>query len=283
MNNDPIIILQMQRMGDLILTFPLILWLTRRHSGREIWVVGEEAFVKGLYPISPQATYFSWDHADQLANRSYHLVINLSHRKEAAALATRLSADEKIGPLLTDSGTIHIRGDWQLYRTSLTGFNRHNRFHWADMNALDVIPLGDMASTRWAIPRQPTPNKKGVGIFIGASEENKRPSAAFSAALAAELLKRDLRPILFGGPAEIPLADEIRSLHKGPLLSMVGKLRLHEFVTATEPLSLFITLTRVPCIWPPGPGSRCSIFPWVPLPLGKQDRTSLGITCTERQ
>lgn len=58
--NKPILILQMQRMGDLVLTFPLLLWLTRLHPGRELWVVGEESFFKGMHQIGPKAVYFDW-------------------------------------------------------------------------------------------------------------------------------------------------------------------------------------------------------------------------------
>ncbi len=48
----PILILQMQRMGDLILSYPLMIWLTRRYPGHPIFVAAEETFYKPLMPLS---------------------------------------------------------------------------------------------------------------------------------------------------------------------------------------------------------------------------------------
>ena len=38
----PILVIQMQRMGDLILSFPLFLWLMRRYPGHPLWIRSEE-------------------------------------------------------------------------------------------------------------------------------------------------------------------------------------------------------------------------------------------------
>ncbi|MDD4953064.1 MAG: glycosyltransferase family 9 protein, partial [Desulfovibrionaceae bacterium] len=131
----------MQRMGDLILTFPLMLWLARVFPGREILVVAEEAFFRPLMPLSPKVTYVPWAAADALSGKDFHLVVNLSLRDRAARLAAQLRAEDKVGPLLLEHGGRYVRGAWQLYRASLVANNRHNRFHWADLNALDVTPL----------------------------------------------------------------------------------------------------------------------------------------------
>ena len=41
-DNAPILVLQMQRMGDLVLTFPLLAWLRAEHPRRPLWGGGEE-------------------------------------------------------------------------------------------------------------------------------------------------------------------------------------------------------------------------------------------------
>jgi hypothetical protein len=235
----PILILQMQRMGDLVLTFPLLIWLSHIHPGRPLWVVAEQAFFEGLMPLTPGATYFPWSHADRLATRPYHTVINLSHRPEAARLAGRLQCDELVGPYLDADGVQRIRGDWQLYRTALIHANRHNRYHWADMNGLDVVPMDMIRTVNWPEPASP-PGRK-AGLFLGASEEAKRPEVGFWIGLAEELLRRGMKPILFGGPAERELGAAVKAGLSLPVLDLCGKLSLRELAAVLGELAVFIT------------------------------------------
>ncbi|MBA4358111.1 MAG: hypothetical protein C0405_10345 [Desulfovibrio sp.] len=244
MSGGPILVLQMQRMGDLVLTFPLLLWLSRCYPGQQLHVVAEESFFTPLLPMSPPAAYISWAEADAgaLDSQHYHLVINLSIRPEAARLAGRLSADLVLGPVLGAGGVLRVRGAWQLYRASLVQNNRHNRFHWADLNALDMIPFSATQNTHFAPPREPQGQEaKSVGVFVGASEPGKRPDAAFYAGLLRELLDRGLRPVLLGGPDDRPVAAQIRALFDHPALDLVGKLSLAELVSAGRTLGLLIT------------------------------------------
>ena len=89
MSGGPILVLQMQRMGDLVLTYPLLLWLGRCYPGHQIHVVAEESFFTPLLPVSPPAAYISWPEAASgaLLGQHYRLVVNLSIRPEAARLA----------------------------------------------------------------------------------------------------------------------------------------------------------------------------------------------------
>lgn len=236
----PILVLQLQRMGDLVLTFPLLLWLGRRFPGHPLWVAAEEQFSKQLIPISPPATYLSWSSLQGMLQQQYELVINLSHRPEAAALAGRVQAEEVVGPVERDGAT-YVRGHFQLYRASLVHNNRHNRFHWADMNALDVIPLAEVAATRFSGPRHMGTQNHSVGLFVGASQPEKRPDPAFFAQLADALVKRDLRPMFFGGPDDRQLAAEARKLSRSKPPNLAGKFDLPGLVKAGQGLAQFIT------------------------------------------
>ncbi|MEW5773208.1 MAG: glycosyltransferase family 9 protein [Thermodesulfobacteriota bacterium] len=238
----PVLVLQMQRMGDLILSFPLLLWLQRTMPGHPVWVVAEEMFFSQLVPLSPAATYFPWTRAaaQELARHPFSLVVNLSHRPEAAELAGAVAAPRKIGPV-RENGATYVRGDWQLYRASLVAANRHNRFHWADLNALDLVPLPEMAATGWPAPRSLDAANQRVGLFVGASEEAKRPGSWFWSSLCKELLRRDMRPVLLGGPAEKFLADEIVQMAGGRVLNLAGRLTLSQFAAAGDTLQLMVT------------------------------------------
>jgi ADP-heptose:LPS heptosyltransferase len=240
MAQDPILILQMQRMGDLILSFPLMLWLQRLHPGRPVWVAAERGFYEPLMPLSPGVTYFPWEGVHVLKRHRYKLVINLSIRQRAARLAGELDADAVLGPAL-EKGLGRVHGSWQLYRAALVGNNRHNRLHWADLNALDCMPLARMRATRFDPPRPPDRSKPQVGLFLGASDPAKRPDAAFWAGLLRELVRRDIRPVLFGGPAEKQLARETRERFGKPVPDFCARLPLSKLARGLNACSLLIT------------------------------------------
>jgi ADP-heptose:LPS heptosyltransferase len=236
-----ILVLQMQRMGDLVLSFPLFLWLARAWPGAAVRVVGEPMFFGPLAAVGPAVEYVGWADSGRVLGGEYGLVINLSHRPEAAELAGKVRAGRRVGLVRETSGALRMHGDWQLYRASVVRNNRHNRYHWADLNALDVIPLEMMAATRWDPPRQLAPENGRVGLFLGASQPEKRPDAAFWGALARELARRGLRPVLLGGPAERELCREVKRLCGGDALEYCGRLGLDGLAKVLQTFQLLVT------------------------------------------
>jgi len=236
----PILVIQMQRMGDLILSFPLFLWLERSFPGTPIWVMAEPMFSGPLAPLSPAVRYFGFHQAAELKDHSFSLVINLSHRPESMELAGSLDCEELLGGYSRD-GVTRINGVWQEYRTSLTHNNRHNRFHWAELNSLDVIPRKIMASTQWPEARRMPEQTNRVGLFLGASEADKRPAAMFWAQLIACLEKLGMAPMLLGGPSEVVLGKEVQRLARRPVASACGTLRLEQLAMLGQSLALVIT------------------------------------------
>ena len=240
----PILVLQMQRMGDLILSFPLFLMLQRYFPGHPIWVAAEENFYKALMPVAPEVTFFPSNELNRMHGHEFHLVINLSHRPQAAALGPLVKTEKWIGPRQAKDGSTYVHGNWQLYRASLTHNNRHNQFHWAELNLLDVIPYQNLRKTVWTPPEldlNPGEQTKKIGVFLGASEPAKRPSAAFWAELVKGLLKRGLKPILLGGNNERPLGREVGAAIGSPQLNLCGRFSVPELVKFTSTLRLLIT------------------------------------------
>jgi len=236
---DPILILQMQRMGDLVLSFPLEGWLKSRFPQTPIWVVGEPLFYNGLIPFSPPVTYFAYADAQTLRDQNYSLVINLSHRREAAALSSALLTDRRLGPYLDSLGNMRIDGPWQLYRASINNNNRHNLFHWADLNAMDIIGLKAIQRTVW--PKAQAPTGGRVGLFVGANETEKRPDPAFWAALVSRLMRMGAKPVLLGGKKDQNLADETARLCASPAINLCGRFSIPQLCRLLERLDLLIT------------------------------------------
>ena len=242
----PILIIQMQRMGDLILTFPLFLWLKREYPDHPIWVVAEPRFFKPLLSLSPPVNYCPPSAEKQLLKEKYFLVLNLSHRSEAASLAGKLKAEHKSGLLEYEGKGFYIQGKWQLYRASLVQNNRYNAFHWAELNALDSISLKTISNTVWPKPRILKDNPKKVGVFLGASEPEKRPSRAFWVAFCEALLKKGHRPILLGGKNELQLAREIKKNSKYPLLNLCARFELSELGMIGQTLDILVAADTGP-------------------------------------
>ena len=215
----PTLIIQLQRMGDLIMTFPLISHLTHLEPQRPVWLLAEPRFFRELMPLTPEGVvYMGPDMVEPLARTPLHRVINLSHRPDALALAGRLAplAEEGVNGAFADKGVLHTRGPWALYRQSIVHNNRHNRFHWADLHDLGLITPERLMEPAWPLPGGP--NEHGqvhqtgpggkIGLFVGASEPDKRPEAVFWGELARRLFKRGLNPVFLGGPDDRALAHE---------------------------------------------------------------------------
>lgn len=274
---NPILILQMQRMGDLVLSFPLLGWLKSAYPGHPVWVLGEEHFFSPLLPLSPGVTYFSYADMPSFAGVRFHMALNLSHRPEAAAVAGSVTSDALFGPYATPSGALHIRGDWQLYRASLTHNNRYNLFHWADLNALDCIPPINFQMTDWPLPRPfahglaPGGDPARIGLFLGASEPEKHPDAAFWATLARQLLRAGHKPVLLGGVAEKRLGHEVGALLGAHALNLCGHFTVNALADFISHLDLLVTPDTGPmhiATWTGTPVLNLSLGPVNPWETG---------------
>lgn len=235
----PNLVIQLQRMGDLVLSFPLISWLARLEPDHPVWVVAEPSFSDALMPLAPDAVFFPPEAAARLEQDvSFHRVINLSHRPDAARLAGSVRSESLLGAWSRGDET-RVRGAWSLYRASLVHNNRHNRLHWADLDALDAVDPHVLRRSVWPEPRRPEGGR--VGLFVGASETAKRPDPLFWATLAERLLRRGHRPVFLGGTAEAASGEKAARLAGLPLANLCGRFRLDELVRFMRELDLLVT------------------------------------------
>jgi len=239
MAETPNLVIQLQRMGDLILSFPLLSWLGQADTGHPVWVVAETAFSQALMPLAPSVVFFPPEATTGMQGLHFRRIINLSHRPDAAHLIGNLRADRKIGAW-ESNGERRIHGVWSLYRASLVHNNRHNRFHWADLNALDSMGAGTMLRSVWPQPRQPQGNGR-VGLFVGASEASKRPEPEFWAGLAEMIMRRGGRPVFLGGKAEATLGTRAAALAGLPSSNLCGRFSLADLVQFLRELDLLVT------------------------------------------
>lgn len=232
------LIIQAQRMGDLVMTYPLFTWL-KKQDDKELFVLAEKSFYDELIRISPQVTYIPVSEMDFLKQFRYDTVINLSHRQDTAQLAGELECSRFFG-LSEKNGIKKIEGAWQLYRASLTHNNHYNRMHWADLNALDCIDLPTLKQIKWQKPTGPNNGK--IGLFVGASEEAKRPSTEFWAEFAVQLCRKGYDPVFISGPdeKERQIAYDAAKAAKMPHGVIAGSLSIFELINFLKNLQLFV-------------------------------------------
>lgn len=229
----PVLVIQPRRLGDLILTFPLLLKLLTQNPRRPVWVAGQPDFYTPLMPFAPNATFFPVAQLPGLGRQSYETVINLGNDSASALCAETCDASLKIGALQTKAG-LFINGYWQLYREGLTQNNRHNPFHWADLFQLDL-------GCRNYLHSRPRPAGKGrIGLFTGASEAAKRPDVLFWSRLANSLASKGFKPMLLGGPAEAQTGTAIMA-QGAKAMNFCGKTDLAQLAVLLKGLDLLIT------------------------------------------
>ncbi len=234
----PILVLQMQRMGDLILSFPLLGILQRQYPDNPIYTVAEPGFFSELVEFSPHTVFFAPEAVSKLKDIEFKSVINLSHRQSAAQMAGSMQAEHFFGTRNIDNVN-YINGAWALHRASIVHNNRYNLFHWSDLQLLDHAKQGVRAYNHAKTPISSTKGK--IGIFVGASENEKRPSAEFFANLAKILLRKHYQPVFLGGIADIEHGQEAERLSGLKNSSLCGKFNLTELARLMRELCLFIT------------------------------------------
>ncbi len=237
---NPNLVIMLHRLGDLIMTLPLVMHLQKLEPNRPLLVVAEPVFYSALQDIVPQIDFIPPD-AKLLQKFSYNKVLNISQRKEAALLSSTLKATTFIGQIQSKTH-LTVEGFWQIYRTSLTQNSRHNLFHWADLHALDILNQSELEKIEYRPINNYNSNKsKKIGLFLGASSPLKRPEPQFFANLAQELTSLGHSPYFLGGESEIELGA-IASKHYGSSnIDCTNKFNLRELTDFIKGLDLFIT------------------------------------------
>lgn len=235
MARKPVLVLQMRRMGDVILSYPMLRDLSKIYLNHPLAVVGQPVFTQALSSLCPDITFLPPAALSQLQQASYEAIINLGGETASALFTARASAQLKLGKIQTGA-TSRINGFWHLYRESLAFNNRHNIFHWADLFRLDL--------PQTATETQPSPvlpvNSKRIGLFIGASEPVKRPDPKFWATLCKRIVDLGYKPILLGGQAEKGAGKQIIQLG-APAIDFIGKTSVLQLGGILKTLDLLVT------------------------------------------
>ncbi len=199
-----ILIIQTLRMGDILMTLPLLLRLQKKYPTADIFFLAEEIFFTPLKEVLPSINFVSTHKQDKLKQMKWDIVINLSFRNNASEFAGTLQTDLIVGAVKNSLGEVRVHGNWALYRTSLVHNNRYNCFHWSDINCFDVLSLEDMYIKEPLIRKG---TNRRIGLFLGASATDRYPKKEFWLSLAKKLESFGSEIVLLGGESEREVGD----------------------------------------------------------------------------
>lgn len=238
MSEEPILLLQGRRIGDLILTFPLMARLNALYPRNPLWLAGEEQFFRELMPLAPKAVFFPLSHLPLLAQGSYEGLVNLGCEHAPAVFNVR--SRFRFGYFRQGDG-LRLQGFWQLYRASLTRNNRHNAFHWSDLNCMDLPGMPPLGKIMPAGRKDGKKRSRRIGLVVGASEPAKHPDEHFWGQLGRRLAESGYWPYFLGGPADRELAAAAAGIMGRPEANLAGRFSLPELAELMRGLELCIS------------------------------------------
>jgi heptosyltransferase-3 len=267
-----ILVLQLARLGDIYMTWPVLRGLRRQYPEAEITLVTRprfEAAVEGLtafdkhialptrHLLEPviqddgdvtQALARTAEFTQQLRAEKYDWILNLTFSPFSSCLTHAIaSPDARVtGYTRFADGTFSAGDGWGHYFYAQVGLDRHNRIHVTDLfGAMAEVQFTD---ADWAPPvfkdnsALHLPEKYAV-IHVGASDPKKTlPASIFNRALKYLSQKQPhLSVVLIGASNEIHLGEEIAAaLPVTQVRNLVGKTSLRDIFAILEDAEIFV-------------------------------------------
>ena len=272
-----ILVMQLCRMGDILMTGPLLRGLRREHPRAQISLMVMDTFASTplpahLYdrllpfPLAGLATSLAapgsdWTGAlDELrafvrscTNTPFDLAINLAHTDMSALVLSLMPAKKRVGLVARPDRRKGIDSPWMTYMRASVRSRELACFHLVDLFAwtggvardaagleIDITP----ADHDWADRLIATHNVIGrplIAVQLGASTEAKQWPLERFAALADSLDPAYGEIVIIGGPKERQLADQFVAMVKRPVISTHGESSLRQLAALLQRSRLLIT------------------------------------------
>ena len=262
--------IQLERLGDLIQTTPLLREYQATHPDTEIHLLQLEENQQVLAGFAAVDRFHSIpqkqvgelnsqidkhrDHPsddaqailDLLELPHFDSLINLTHGALGCWLADRIPADKKEGGLITDAGDWLWQGAWHAYLLAMLDFRDHNQFNLVDLYRA-AGPGGTVsANARPFVAKAQglpfsLPEGRLIALNPGASRANRRWPEASYAKLALELQRQGFVPILVGAPADAAVCQTVLSHLPDPIENLCGQTSIAEMAALLECCELLIS------------------------------------------
>ena len=266
-------------MGDLLQTTPLIAGLKEKYPDSKITLLANKNFADicndipfidelhtfDIKQFAPKKTgdepsllliyNYLEGLVDEMKEKRFDAVINLSHSKLSAIFTSLLNIPDVRGLTSTGYGHRVIRHPWLNYFCNIIFNRNYNRFNLVDiyMKSGDVQPFSKRLFLNSSNESEKFADefleKNGVSdgdMLIGFQPASSRPDRRWSsdsfAKLGLELVKKyGAKIIIFGVPSEKDVGDEIQSKMDGRAINAAGKTSVRELSALLKRCHLLVT------------------------------------------
>ena len=273
-----ILVIQMCRVGDILMTGPLLRGLRREHPSAHIALMVMDGFAHTplpahLYdrlipfPFAGLTTQMSgrgdsWQASldllqgflrDVAAEGPYTLVINLAHTNLSALVTSLVPATSRTGFVMRRDRRSGIDSAWMTYLRAAVRSREMGCFHLVDLfswtggvgrDALGLEIAITADERAWAeafIETRALAGRPLIAMQLGASDDAKRWPVEHFAALADRLDPALGEIVLVGGPADRPLAAAFRAAGARPVADSTGETSLGQLAALLAQCQLLIT------------------------------------------
>ncbi|MFH1624902.1 MAG: glycosyltransferase family 9 protein [Pseudomonadota bacterium] len=268
-----ILVIQLDRFGDIMYTTPLITALRKTHSPCHVSVMTTREGVeviegnpdidenivadwldipKELPEIDGRSIFEGYQRLARvvadLRARGFNYVYNMNFKKMTTLLAYLISAPETVGFTLSPDGARVIKGPWVNYLSALIQSRKYNLFNIADIFRKFEPEAPPIAKPVFQIPEEVKSRVKDslgsagvedddlvIGFQVAASSPKKVWPSKYFAKLGDSLIEeRGAKILLFGTEQEREIGREVEGKMRYPVINLMGKTTIPELAACLE-------------------------------------------------
>lgn len=272
-----ILLLQLNRLGDLVQTLPLMRRMRREHPGARITLVALEGFsgILADCPYFDKLITLALSDLESLGaperqeafpdlapfdaypefRGPYDLIVNLTNDLGSSVICERVPALNKLGRINTYEGELRLLGPWSKYMFAMVSHRLDNHFNLVDIQmgiagmdpgpepASLIVPEKRRAEARdllASLGRRP--GRKLVALQTGASELHRAWSLENFAAVAQGLMANGYADIVLMGDAkERERVETLAELIGMPVMNLAGRTSLTMLPAVLQACDLLIS------------------------------------------
>ncbi|MDQ3002045.1 MAG: glycosyltransferase family 9 protein, partial [Fibrobacterota bacterium] len=272
-----ILLIQLNRLGDLVQTVPLLRRMRREHPGARITLV----VLEGLSDILGDCDYYDKlvslplrdveslsvsERQEAFPNlapfdshpefrQAYDLVVNLTNDLGSAVICDRVAATRKLGRVNTYAGELRLLGPWAKYLFSMVSHRMDNLFNLVDiqMGIAGLVPNPEPSSLKVSdafgeeareilLAKGRRPGRKLIALQTGASELHRAWSLDNFAIVAQSLGANGYADIvLMGDGKEQERVERLAEMIGMPVINLAGKTSLLQLPAILQACDLLVS------------------------------------------
>jgi len=272
-----ILVIQLCRIGDILMTGPLLRGLRREHPSADISLMVMDTFAATplpshlydhliAFPIGSLAVTLAnkaagWETAlddlrafmKGLGSAPFDLVVNLTHTDMSGLITSLVPARKRVGLVARADRRKGIDSGWMTYLRSTARSREYTCFHLVDLfswtagigrdaDGLEIaIAPEDQAWADGYLAERGLTGKPIIAMQLGASQESKQWPVERFAALADALDPSLGEILLVGSPHEQPLGDAFLTNVTRRVISSIGDSSLGQLAALLQRSRVLIT------------------------------------------